>query len=122
MWWQSKNIHSNQLTLEGDFAPYIPKYGDVIVFNILNTQYIYHVNGSYIEYVDGCNDKIFEHLGMTTIKSKMEFCEKVFGYEPKDGWCPECKTNDYPALGRLIRALQVECKIFNKRHNYVVAE
>lgn len=51
---------------------------------------------------DGCeNDKIFKLLGL----DKYKFCRECYGYDEKDGQCPECHSEDYQALTRLALAI-----------------
>ena len=53
----------------------------------------------------GFNEEIFSKLGCESHRSKLEFCKRCYGYEPKDGCCPECYLDDMEALHRLIVAI-----------------
>jgi hypothetical protein len=45
---------------------------------------------------------IFNALG---IKDKMMFCERIYGYKPEEGRCPEFMMGDFNAAKRLLVAL-----------------
>lgn len=63
---------------------------------------IYEVDRKYLNNSGGCNNEIFDRIG---VEDKKKFCATVYGYEPQTGDCPECHSGDYPALTRLAVAI-----------------
>ena len=74
------------------------KYDDRIIFN---ENHVYSVASKYLRGENCDNEDIFEYIHV----DKYDFCEKAYGYHPDNGFCPECKLEDYPALLRLIKAI-----------------
>lgn len=81
------------------------KEGDRVVFN---EDYIYKVTQNYIQGCGKDNEAIFRKIGHKN--DKVAFCKAAYGYDPKEGFCPECEYEDYDALLRLIK------KIFDKMY------
>ena len=77
------------------------KEWDRIVFD---NDFVYVVTANYIR---GCgskdNEAIFQKIGVAN--KKMDFCKEAYGYNPKEGFCPEYKWGDYDAALRLIRKI-----------------
>ena len=77
------------------------KEGDRIIFN---EDYIYRVAPKYIQSCSGKdNEAIFRKIGVG--HNKIDFCKGAYGYSPEDGFCPECRYEDYNALLRLIKKI-----------------
>jgi hypothetical protein len=109
------------------------KLGDIVIFNIKGVKYEYKVKECYLYYLVGFpNDVIFTVKGKTyeyqvkscfcDLSSKTpnniiftklnlnakDFCTKHYGYQPYDGFWPECKGYDFEALTRVVNALYDE--------------
>lgn len=54
------------------------------------------------------NGVLFELLGV----DKYEYCKKAYGYEPEMGSWPECNSEDFAALSRVLEALAREPEVF----------
>lgn len=67
----------------------ITEYYKVVSAHIMNTTHFHN------------NDMIFKLLKLDGRK----FCTTHYGYQAGSGICPECKSNDFPALTRMVLAL-----------------
>lgn len=92
---------------------YTYKIEDTVVFNVGGKEYVYRVKSQYLHYKGGTsNETIFEELGIIGVRARTDFCTQVYGYEARDGMCPECKFEDMVALNSLIQALKEKCEGF----------
>lgn len=90
---------------------YILKHGDEIVFLEEKPELAYVVRESWLgRFNSGLEIEIFNILKDKFLleENHIDFCKKAYGYEPhvssKNSW-PDCKTNDYLALTRVVYAI-----------------
>ena len=115
MWWQNKNIHTNQLTLGEEFDEFqIPKLGDIIIFSLKDVKYIYTVYDRYLNNFSHDNDIIFKKLGMD-YSTKNNFASKIYGYSAEECLWPEYRSNDFKSAGKLIQQLKRKCREYNSK-------
>lgn len=91
-----ENFHKCKELKQGDSVEFFP--GDT-----------YLVMSHHLMHIDGENVEIFKHMELMDRRSRTDFCARLFGYTPDEGYSvPLCRKDDYPALYRLI------CGIFTK--------
>lgn len=91
-----ENFHKCRELKQGDSIEFLP--GDT-----------YLVMSRHLMHLDGDNVDIFREMGLKDRDSRTDFCARLFGYTPDEGFSiPLCRKDDYPALYRLI------CGIFTK--------
>jgi hypothetical protein len=76
--------------------------GDDIIFNVGEQPVKGTVYDRYINFTVVNNDYIFNILN---IEEPYKFCEKYYGYQPNKGCWPECHSEDFQALQRLLIAI-----------------
>lgn len=105
--------HSSELTNK------VLKCGDRIRFVSPTFNLFYQFNNRYLSGINCSNSKIFTEL---KIINPYIFVEKYYRYKYEggkieNGGCPECKSNDYEALTRLVIALMKICEKLKDEEN-----
>ena len=135
MWWLNKKVTEDQLTIGNGFDPifqiavpnkkifFLTKKGKLEYTT--DNRYLgglYFYNNDKIQSRIDNNDEIFKILNL----NKRDFAKKAYGYDPESissdpetPFWPECRVDDYEALGRIIYYLKQECQ---KQLNNVVAK
>lgn len=86
-----------------NYRTIIPSIGDDVIFALDGKEIRYQVTSSHLTCCGLSNDVIFD---MLKIHNKRSFCEDAYGYSPiGDGIFPQCRSNDFNALERIISAL-----------------
>ena len=83
--------------------PTLLEEGDRVIFTVKGKTNEYSVRSSYLNNVLTLfrNNEVFCCLHL----DKEKFVNSSYGYESRGGSWPESKTNDFPALTRLVNAL-----------------
>ena len=76
------------------------EFGDIVIFTVNKEILKYTVYQYFLSLDKIYNDTIFKLLKI----DKYEIAEKTYGYKVNGSW-PNSKSNDYPALTRLVKEL-----------------
>lgn len=105
-------IYNSLNDLEGN----ILNPGDIVYFYINNIQLKYYVQSNHLTNTKNWyNAEIFSILGI----KKDDFCKRHYGYPPYEAAWPACKSGDFAALTRVVRALYLEIESRKIRENTV---
>jgi hypothetical protein len=82
----------------------ILKIDDIVIFTVKGKTYEYQVKFCFCDLSRTPNNIIFTKLNLNA----KDFCTKHYGYQPYDGFWPECIGYDFEALTRVVNALYDE--------------